>query len=79
MTYVKVLLFPKRKNFASLAEGVEFESEEQYREKLVTLRESYFAQKPVTESQEVISEDAPVGEEHSPAMEAYLRALTQFN
>jgi len=73
------LALSQKEKLASLAEGVEFESEEQYREKLVTLRESYFAQKPVTESQEVISEDAPVGEEHSPAMEAYLRALTQFN
>ena len=64
---------------AYLWKKYEFESEEQYREKLVTLREAYFAQKPVTDSQEVISEDAPVGEEHSPAMDAYLRALTQFN
>tara|TARA_R100000479_G_scaffold98413_1_gene48762 strand:- start:1234 stop:2259 length:1026 start_codon:yes stop_codon:yes gene_type:complete len=73
------LALSQKEKLAGLAEGVEFESEEQYREKLVTLREAYFAQKPVTESQEVISEDAPVGEEHSPAMEAYLRALTQFN
>jgi|TARA_B100000900_G_scaffold335348_1_gene296849 electron transfer flavoprotein alpha subunit len=73
------LALSQKEKLASLSEGVEFESEEQYREKLVTLREAYFAQKPVTDSQEVISEDAPVGEEHSPAMDAYLRALTQFN
>jgi predicted Zn-dependent protease with MMP-like domain len=73
------LALSQKEKLAGLAEGVEFESEEQYREKLVTLREAYFAQKPVTESQEVISEDAPVGEDVSPAMDAYLRALTQFN
>tara|TARA_B100001094_G_C18136007_1_gene775110 strand:+ start:316 stop:1341 length:1026 start_codon:yes stop_codon:yes gene_type:complete len=73
------LALSQKEKLAGLAEGVEFESEEQYREKLVTLREAYFAQKPVTDSQEVISEDAPVGEDVSPAMDAYLRALTQFN
>ncbi len=73
------LALSQKEKLAGLAEGVEFESEEQYREKLVTLRESYFSQKPVTESQEVISEEAPVGEVHSPRMEAYLQALTKFN
>jgi hypothetical protein len=73
------LALSQKEKLAGLAEGVEFESEEQYSEKLVTLREAYFAQKPVTDSQEVISEDAPVGEDVSPAMDAYLRALTQFN
>ena len=71
------LALSQKEKLAGLAEGVEFESEEQYREKLVTLREAYFAQKPVTESQEVISEEAV--EDHSPAMSSYLRALTQFN
>lgn len=72
------LALSQKEKLAGLAEGVEFESEEQYREKLVTLREAYFAQKPVANSQEVISEEAPV-EDYSPAMSAYLKALTQFN
>lgn len=72
------LALSQKEKLAGLAEGVEFESEEQYREKLVTLREAYFAQKPVANSQEVISEEALV-EEYSPAMSAYLKALTQFN
>ena len=71
------LALSQKEKLAELAKGVEFESEEQYREKLGTLKESYFTAKPVTESQEVISEDAPV-EEHSPAMEAYLQAVTKF-
>ena len=72
------LALSQKEKLAELSKGVEFESEEQYREKLATLKESYFAKKPVAESQEVISEDAPVGEDVSPAMEAYLQAVTKF-
>jgi len=72
------LALSQKEKIASLAEGVEFESEEQYRGKLSTLRETYFSKKPVAESQEVISEDAPV-EQESPRMESYIRALNQFN
>ena len=72
------LALSQKEKLASLAEGVEFESEEQYREKLGTLKEAYFASKPATNSQEVISEEAPV-EDYSPAMSAYLKALTKFN
>ena len=72
------LALSQKEKLAELSKGVEFESEEQYRESLGTLKESYFAKKPVSETQEVISEDAPVGEDVSPAMEAYLKAVTQF-
>jgi len=71
------LALSQKEKLAELAKGVEFESEEQYRVQLNTLKESYFTKKPVAESQEVISEDAPVVE-HSPAMEAYLQAVTKF-
>lgn len=72
------LALSQKEKIASLAEGVEFESEVQYREKLSTLRETYFApKKPEANSQEVISEDAPV-EEHTPAMESYIQALTKY-
>ena len=33
----------QKEKLASLAESVEFESEEEYREKLETLKESYFS------------------------------------
>ena len=72
------LALSQKEKIANLAEGVEFESEVQYREKLSTLRETYFApKKPEANSQEVISEDAPV-EENSPAMESYIQALTKY-
>ena len=72
------LALSQKEKIANLAEGVEFESEVQYREKLSTLRETYFApKKPEANSQEVISEEAPV-EEHTPAMESYIQALTKY-
>ena len=36
----------QKEKLASLAESVEFESEEEYREKLETLKESYFSRTP---------------------------------
>ena len=39
------LALSQKEKLASLADGVEFESEEQYREKLSTLKDSYFAPK----------------------------------
>tara|TARA_B100001093_G_scaffold508430_1_gene570628 strand:- start:231 stop:1298 length:1068 start_codon:yes stop_codon:yes gene_type:complete len=70
------LALSQKEKLAELAKGVEFESEEQYRGKLATLKESYFSKKPVAEPSEVISEDAPV--EVSSAMEQYLAAVTKF-
>jgi len=78
------LAISQKDKLASLAENVEFDSEESYREKLVTLRESYFpvntgAQKEdsenlseevtLTEETEMISEGA------TNAMDAYLQVL----
>jgi hypothetical protein len=75
------LALSQRDKLASLAENVEFDSEADYREKLVTLRESYFpsntsAPKNVTEnlSEEVSQEDV-IQESYSPSMSAYLSML----
>ena len=71
----------QKEKLASLAESVEFESEEEYREKLETLKESYFSRTPVSTSEapQTLSEgvdttDAPIGS----GMEAYLRTLGAF-
>lgn len=73
------LALSQKDKFASLAESVEFESEANYREKLVTLRKSYFpehASAPADET-ENLSEEANFQEvNHSPSMDAYLRALS---
>jgi len=71
----------QKEKLASLAESVEFESEEEYREKLETLRESYFSKAPAakseapqTLSESVDSTPAPVATN----MEAYLRSMGAF-
>ena len=71
------LALSQKEKLAELAKGVEFESEEQYREKLNTLKESYFAKKPVSESQEV-TEETSINEDVSPVMGQYLQALHKF-
>ena len=70
----------QKEKLASLAESVEFESETQYREKLETLKESYFSSKPNSPSSktESLSEGVDssngVGE-MSNSMNAYLKSL----
>ena len=44
------LVDTQKEKLASLAESVEFESEEEYREKLETLKESYFSKSPAIAS-----------------------------
>ncbi len=75
------LAVTQKEKLASLAESVEFESEEEYREKLETLKESYFSKAPTAKSEapQTLSEgvdttEAPVAS----GMEAYLRTLNAF-
>ena len=70
----------QKEKLASLAESVEFESEEAYREKLNTLKESYFNSKKESAAAktETLSEgvdNAAPGEQHSGQMAAYLKML----
>jgi hypothetical protein len=68
----------QKEKLASLAEGVEFVSEDKFREKLATLKESYFPKSVVKES----VDETPVqgeGEEVSPAMKAYMDAIARWS
>ena len=69
----------QKEKLASLAESVEFESEETYREKLETLKESYFASKKESAAAktETLSEgvDNAAPESYTGSMAAYLRTL----
>ena len=73
----------QRDKLASLAENVEFESEEDYREKLVTLRESYFPSKSGTQRHK--SENLSEGDEASTPqpvsglMESYLQTMSRVS
>ena len=66
----------QKEKLASLAEGIEFESEESYKEKLDTLKESYFKTAPKRSESEDLNESAetPV-EVPAGRMSAYLQAL----
>ena len=71
----------QKDKLASLAESVEFESEEEYREKLETLRESYFPSRVVSPSArtETLSEGLEATpESYSDSMAAYLKTLSAF-
>ena len=70
----------QKEKLASLAESVEFEGETEYREKLETLKESYFSSKPNSPSSktETLSEGVDSTEgvgEITNSMNAYLRSL----
>jgi hypothetical protein len=73
------LAISQKDKLESLAESVEFESEDDYYQKLVTLRESYFPRNagiPANET-ENLTEEANFQEvNHSRTMDAYLRALS---
>ena len=73
------LSLTQKEKLSGLAEAVEFEDETSYREKVTTLRESYFSTKPeVTPSE--LSEDVKVeNQEVGPGMEAYVQALSRWS
>ena len=65
----------QKDKLATLAENVEFESDSDYREKLVTLKKSYFPESSSTPStsenlSEEVSTDEVISEEVSPMMQA---------
>ena len=71
----------QKEKLASLAESVEFESEDEYREKLETLKESYFSKAPAAKSEapQTLSEGVDTTVEPvSNSMDAYLRSLGAF-
>ena len=72
----------QKEKLASLAEGLEFGSDTEYREKFETLKESYFPAKgaPTTTKTETLSEgvDNSGAESHSASMSAYLNTLSRI-
>ena len=76
------LALSQKEKLASLAESVEFGSENEYREKLVALKESYFPSKtaaPQTKT-ETLTEGADVSAEISnPAIASYAQMLTRMS
>ena len=74
------LAITQKEKLASLAESVEFESEEEYREKLETLKESYFSRSVSPSAKtETLSEGVDSSHDSvSGSMAAYLKTLSAF-
>ena len=69
----------QKEKLASLAESVEFEGETEYREKLETLKESYFPNKTSNAKTETLTEgEAAAPETYTGSMSAYLKTLSSF-
>lgn len=70
------LSLTQREKLAALAEAVEFDDEDTFREKVATLRESYFSTKPEVTT---VTEDVEVENENvSGPMSAYVQALSRW-
>ena len=71
----------QKEKLASLAESVEFESDEEYREKLETLKESYFPHKgarPTSKTETLTEGEASAPEDISGSMAQYVKTLSAF-
>ena len=76
------LAVTQKDKLATLAESVEFDGEDNYREKLVTLRNSYFPANPGAPKQQTenLSEGAETGHQQpavTGSMESYLKAISR--
>jgi hypothetical protein len=67
----------QREKLASLAEGVEFVSEESYREKIVTIKENYFPKTQASSSEDLVTEAQVISAEGP--MAAYAAALSKWS
>ena len=71
----------QKEKLASLAESVEFESDTEYREKLETLKESYFPHKgaaPTSKTENLTEGEASSPEDISGSMAQYVKTLSAF-
>ena len=69
------LALSQKEKLTTLAESVEFESEESYREKLETLKESYFGQSVQKETSEQVLNEEAQAQEYTGAMAQYMSVL----
>ncbi len=71
----------QKEKLASLAESVEFDSDKEYREKLETLKESYFPHKsaaPTSKTETLTEGEASAPEDISGSMAQYVKTLSAF-
>ena len=68
----------QKEKLASLAESVEFESETEYRNKLETLKESYFPKTSTAKTETLTEGEAAAPDTYSGSMAGYLKTLSAF-
>ena len=68
----------QKEKLASLAEGVEFVSEESYREKIETIKENYFPKTQASSSEDLVEKTETISESAGP-MAAYAAALERWS
>ena len=70
----------QKDKLAALAESLEFTTEEEFSKKVTTIKESYFTEKTVTQSE--VADETPVDgasdKDISPAMAQYLDAMNRW-
>ena len=69
----------QKDKLAALAEGIEFTTEEEFTKKVTTIKESYFKESTVTQSE--VADETPVegaDKDITPAMDSYLSALNRW-
>ena len=76
----KDLADTEAEKLAKLVEGVEFESEEIFKDKLAVIKETYFPKAPKTTAEETLSEEVATGTPHlasNDTIAAYAQALSR--
>ena len=68
----------QKEKLASLAESVEFEGETEYREKLETLKESYFPKTSSARTETLTEGEDAAPESYTGSMAGYLKTLSSF-
>ena len=69
----------QKEKLASLSEGVEFVSEESYREKVVTIKENYFPSTKASSSEDLVEKQQVIAEDLEGPMASYAAALSKYS
>ena len=69
----------QKEKLASLSEGVEFVSEESYREKINTIKENYFPSTKASSSEDLVEKQQVIAEDLEGPMASYAAALSKYS
>ena len=69
----------QKEKLASLSEGIEFVSEESYREKINTIKENYFPSTKASSSEDLVEKQQVLAEDLEGPMASYAAALSKYS